>query len=193
MTYFESNILLKAALLGSPPPTYQILAGRQQPYSLSKLNKLRYLSSVNMLYAIFIAIAKYVSEQQVQNASSQILQVFHYASLYQTLLLVYFRNLQIICQEISVINRNCDIQSFEIDQTKIEIKWRRKEKRVQQNFSILKAHLSKIANAQIKTQKQHYQLTRLFCNENPKQNLASLTRQQEQTSIKAETYLNLEN
>ncbi|CAK80502.1 unnamed protein product (macronuclear) [Paramecium tetraurelia] len=202
MTYFESNILLKATLLGLFLLIYQILAGRQQPYNLSKLNNLDLQAAQICSIAIFVAIAKYVSEQQVQNASSQILQVFimllciklcyqfildifkayvkKYQVLFVTVLYDFLKSIKPKSKQVIYLGH-------------LLIQWRIKEKRVQQNFSILKAYLLKIANTQIKTQKQYYQQYRLFCNEIPKQNLASLTRQQEQIQIKAKIFLTLEN
>ncbi|CAD8141277.1 unnamed protein product [Paramecium pentaurelia] len=75
MTYFESNILLKASLLGLVLLVYQLLAGKQQPYIISSLNNLDLQTGQICSIAIFVATAKYVSEKEIENSYSEILQV----------------------------------------------------------------------------------------------------------------------
>ncbi|CAD8183302.1 unnamed protein product [Paramecium octaurelia] len=75
MTYFESTILFKASLLGLCLLVYQLMAAKQQPYILSSLNNLDLQTGQICSIVIFIATAKYVSEQQTDNITSQILQV----------------------------------------------------------------------------------------------------------------------
>ncbi|CAD8118058.1 unnamed protein product [Paramecium primaurelia] len=75
LTFFESNILFKASLLGLCLLVYQLLAGKQQPYIISSLNNLDLQTGQICSIAIFIATAKYVNEQEAENVSSQILQI----------------------------------------------------------------------------------------------------------------------
>ncbi|CAD8195232.1 unnamed protein product [Paramecium pentaurelia] len=194
MTYFESNILLKATLLGLFLLIYQIIAGRQQPYNLQKLNNLDLQAVQICSIAIFVAIAKYVSEQQFENATSQILQVFimllciklcyqfildifrAYVKKYRTFFITILYN---FLKSIKSNSRNT------IYLGNLLIQWSTNEKRVQSNFQILKAHLLKISKAQIKTQKSFYNIT-------PNQNLASLTRYKQFNTTKNRILLTLE-
>ncbi|CAD8128981.1 unnamed protein product [Paramecium sonneborni] len=194
MTYFESNILLKASLLGLLLLIYQIIAGKQQPYNLQKLNNLDLEASQICSLAIFIAISKYVSEQQFENASSQILQVFiiiliiklcyqfildifrSYVKKYRIYFITILHN---IFRSIHSNSKNT------VYLGKLLMQWSKNEQRVQLNFKILKTHLLKISKAQIKAQKSFYSAT-------SNQYRASLTRSNQVKIAKNRILLSLE-
>ncbi|CAD8133591.1 unnamed protein product [Paramecium octaurelia] len=75
MTYFETNISLKATLLGLCLVLYQLIAIRNKPYIISKFNALDLYSGQLCSISIFLAAAKYNNEQQNDIISSIALQV----------------------------------------------------------------------------------------------------------------------
>ncbi|CAD8214587.1 unnamed protein product [Paramecium octaurelia] len=176
MTYFDSNIVLKTSLLGLLLLIYQILAGMYQPYKLQKLNHLDLQATQICSIAIFIAIAKYVSEQEFQNASSQIFQVLimllciklcyqfilnifqAYVKKYKALFITKLYN---ILKLISPKSKNTINLGTLLKQQRI------RQERMKNNFSILRAHILKISNAQIKYQKQYYHQYRILYAVNP--------------------------
>ncbi|CAD8187793.1 unnamed protein product [Paramecium pentaurelia] len=62
-TYFETDVQLKASLLGLCLLVYQILAGISKPYYLSKFNTLDLRTGQICSISIFLAAIKYVSEE----------------------------------------------------------------------------------------------------------------------------------
>ncbi|CAD8128826.1 unnamed protein product [Paramecium sonneborni] len=62
MTYYETNILLKASLLGLCLLIYQLCAVKQKPYIIKNLNELDVSTGQICSIAIFLAAFKYVSE-----------------------------------------------------------------------------------------------------------------------------------
>ncbi|CAD8162326.1 unnamed protein product [Paramecium pentaurelia] len=74
LTYFETNILLKASFLGLCLLCYQLLSVKKRPYIISKLNHLDLQSGQICSISIFLATFKYVSEEQNNYLSSLILQ-----------------------------------------------------------------------------------------------------------------------
>ncbi|CAD8206027.1 unnamed protein product [Paramecium pentaurelia] len=76
LTYFETHILLKASLLGLCLLFYQLIAVKNKPFNLQNLNNLDLFSGQICSIAIFLAAAKYVSEQENNQFSSQSLQTF---------------------------------------------------------------------------------------------------------------------
>ncbi|CAD8047654.1 unnamed protein product [Paramecium primaurelia] len=194
MTYFESNILLKASLLGLVLLVYQLLAGKQQPYIISSLNKLDLQTGQICSIAIFVATTKYVSEKEIENSYSEILQVVImllclrlcypffldifrvYIKKYQVKIITFLFNIQ------KFINPNSRMANY-LDN--ILKKWRLKENRLRTNFSILKLHLLTISKAQIKNQKSHLTIT-----EN--QNILSSGRHKQQETVSNNFLLQLE-
>ncbi|CAD8185608.1 unnamed protein product [Paramecium octaurelia] len=194
MTYFESNILLKASLLGLLLLIYQILAEMQQPYNLQKLNRLDLQAVKICSIAIFIAIAKYVSEQELQNTSSQILQVFIIflciKLCYQFILDIfkaYVKKYQVAF--ITLLTNFCKMikpkSKTSIYFGNLLLKWSIREKKMKQNFTILKAHLIKMSSAQKKFQKTFNAI-------NSNQNLAQLIKYKQLKQKKSKIQLSLE-
>ncbi|CAD8139247.1 unnamed protein product [Paramecium pentaurelia] len=75
MTYFETNISLKAILLGLCLVFYQLIAIKNRPYIISKFNSLDLYSGQLCSISIFLAAAKYHNEQSNDYVSSIALQV----------------------------------------------------------------------------------------------------------------------
>ncbi|CAD8103714.1 unnamed protein product [Paramecium sonneborni] len=76
MANFETDIVLKASLLGLCLLTYQILATFNQPYILQKYNILDLQTSQICSITIFLAITKYICEQNNYLPYSMMLQTF---------------------------------------------------------------------------------------------------------------------
>ncbi|CAD8105139.1 unnamed protein product [Paramecium sonneborni] len=75
LTYFESDIFLKASLLGLCLLVYQLAAVKQKPYIISSLNFLDIQTGQICSITIFIAGANYVSEQENNSNLSILLQI----------------------------------------------------------------------------------------------------------------------
>ncbi|CAD8204071.1 unnamed protein product [Paramecium pentaurelia] len=170
------------------------LAGRQQPYNSQKQNRLDLQAVQICSIAIFIAIAKYVSEQVFKQASSQILQVFILLLCikfcYQFLLDIfkaYGKKYKVLF--ISSLYKMLKLikpkSKYVIYLGNLLIQQIRKEKRIKQNISILKAHLIKMSSAQIKFQKSYYDV-------NHNLNLASLTRDKKLKQNQTQIFFKLE-
>ncbi|CAD8054944.1 unnamed protein product [Paramecium sonneborni] len=72
--YFETNVYLKGSLLGLSLLVYQAFAMKLKPYLIPKFNNLDILTSQICSIVIFVAIAKYASEQLNNQNWSVILQ-----------------------------------------------------------------------------------------------------------------------
>ncbi|CAD8072151.1 unnamed protein product [Paramecium primaurelia] len=86
LTYFETNIFLKASFLGLCLLCYELLTVKKKPFIISKLNHLDLQSGQICSIAIFLATFKYVSEEQNNYMSSIILQ---YILIFLFLILSY--------------------------------------------------------------------------------------------------------
>ncbi|CAD8189309.1 unnamed protein product [Paramecium octaurelia] len=76
LIYFETEIFLKATLLGLCLLFYQLIAQNSKPFILQKLNLLDVQSSQCCSIAIFFATVKYICEQSEQQNSSALIQGF---------------------------------------------------------------------------------------------------------------------
>ncbi|CAK76088.1 unnamed protein product (macronuclear) [Paramecium tetraurelia] len=76
MTNFETDIVLKASLLGLCLLVYQILATFHQPFTIKKYNSLDLQTSQICSISIFLAITKYICEQNNYVSPSIMLQIF---------------------------------------------------------------------------------------------------------------------
>ncbi|CAD8092349.1 unnamed protein product [Paramecium sonneborni] len=75
MTYFETQILLKASLLGLCLLIYQLLSANQKPFIIQKFNSLDLQSGQICSITIFLAAIKYISEQQNIEYAQTIIQL----------------------------------------------------------------------------------------------------------------------
>ncbi|CAD8198782.1 unnamed protein product [Paramecium pentaurelia] len=163
LTYFETFILLKASLLGLCLLFYQVLAFNKKPYILSNFNSMDLSSAQICSITIFLAAAKYVSEQEKNQFSSIILQTIIvllciklcysfiksilevYSNKYSNLVLNY---LHIILEKIS----QDSILTKKL-QNHIQ-KSNQRNKRLKKLVSKLRQHLLKISKVQIQTQRK---------------------------------------
>ncbi|CAD8075937.1 unnamed protein product [Paramecium primaurelia] len=76
LIYFETDIYLKASLLGLCVLIYSVIAQNYKPYILHKLNILDIKSAQFCQIAIFLATVKYICEQQDKKDISYIIQTF---------------------------------------------------------------------------------------------------------------------
>ncbi|CAD8128246.1 unnamed protein product [Paramecium sonneborni] len=134
MTNFETDIVLKASLIGLCLLVYQILAPFHQPFIIQKYNTLDLYSSQICSILIFLAKIKYISEQNINEFLSIILQIFiiSYEKKYKFFFLNQFH--------------------FLLKQ-KVE-KQKLREQKLKKNIIILKNHLiyfSKLNSKQIMT------------------------------------------
>ncbi|CAD8109139.1 unnamed protein product [Paramecium sonneborni] len=74
LTYFETNIYLKGSLFGLCLLIYQAICVSKKPYIIQKLNNLDLLTGQICSISIFLAVIKYVSEQQENQIWSKLLQ-----------------------------------------------------------------------------------------------------------------------
>ncbi|CAD8211132.1 unnamed protein product [Paramecium pentaurelia] len=74
LIYFETDIFLKASLLGLCVLMYSVIAQNYKPYILHKLNILDIKSAQFCQIAIFLASVKYICEQQEKQNISFIIQ-----------------------------------------------------------------------------------------------------------------------
>ncbi|CAD8086012.1 unnamed protein product [Paramecium primaurelia] len=163
LTYFETFILLKASLLGLCLLFYQVLAFNKKPYILSNFNSMDLSSAQICSITIFLAAAKYVSEQENNQFSSIILQTIivllciklcysfiksileAYSNKYSNLVLNY---LHLILEKISSDSMlTKKLQNF------IQ-KSNQRNKRLKILVSKLRQHLLKISKVQIQTQRK---------------------------------------
>ncbi|CAK78569.1 unnamed protein product, partial (macronuclear) [Paramecium tetraurelia] len=79
LIYFETDIFLKASLLGLCLLFYQLIAWNSKPFILLKLNLLDVQSSQCCSIAIFFATVKYICEQSEQ---------YHFSALIQGLIFI---------------------------------------------------------------------------------------------------------
>ncbi|CAD8137799.1 unnamed protein product [Paramecium octaurelia] len=75
MIYFESDINLKASLLGLCLLSYQLLAMRNKPFIIESFNALDIQAGQICLISLFLAAVKYISEQKNNSVSAIILQL----------------------------------------------------------------------------------------------------------------------
>ncbi|CAD8173412.1 unnamed protein product [Paramecium pentaurelia] len=75
LIYFETDIYLKASLLGLCVLIYSVIAQNYKPYILHKLNILDIKSAQFCQIAIFLATVKYICEQQDKKNISSIIQI----------------------------------------------------------------------------------------------------------------------
>ncbi|CAD8108319.1 unnamed protein product [Paramecium sonneborni] len=75
LIYFETDIFLKASLLGLCLLIYQLIALHYKPYILKKFNISDIKSSHLCQIAIFLALIKYICEQQDQQNIQTIIQI----------------------------------------------------------------------------------------------------------------------
>ncbi|CAD8126695.1 unnamed protein product [Paramecium sonneborni] len=154
--YFETNTYLKGSLLGLNLLVYQAFALKFKPYLILKFNNLDLITSQICSIAIYVAIAKYASEQQNNQSWSVILQFLIIILLIKlclpfihNILLAYHKNYKIyILTQIHRILKWC-LPSFFLTkfiQRKL-FSYEKQQQQIHQNFMKLKQYLfSRIQN-----------------------------------------------
>ncbi|CAD8127957.1 unnamed protein product [Paramecium sonneborni] len=167
LTYFESNIFLKASLLGLCLLVYQLATVKHKPYIISSLNFLDIQAGQICSITIFIAGANYVSEQENNPNLSIILQIcivllcirLCYPFIIK-IFSVYFKKYKIpflgIIYKISrYLMPNFSLTKYFNNQLK---KLNLIESRLKNNFTKIRYHLKSLSKAQKGHQKQFISL-----------------------------------
>ncbi|CAD8074282.1 unnamed protein product [Paramecium primaurelia] len=171
LTYFETNIYLKATLLGLCLLFYQLYALEQQPYIIQNFNKIDVKAGQICSISIFLAVIKYICEQQDNFVLSFILQMILVLlsiklsfPFINSLLKLYHKKYkrQFLIQLSKIFNIfQCTSCLNKYLKNKIYI-WNQKEQRLRSNFYKLRHHLIYISKLQLEQQKS---LTTLFTSE----------------------------
>ncbi|CAD8120899.1 unnamed protein product [Paramecium sonneborni] len=167
MTYFETNIFLKASLLGLCLFLYQLYAVKQKPYIIKNLNQLDVSTGQICSVAIFLASINYVSEQQENLYSSMFIQLLLVLlclklsfPFFIDLLRVYYKKYKIsmlnnLYQVLKFIKQNSCLTLYV---NKLIIKMKQREFKLKTNIIKLRYHLLQISKFQLEQQKyQFYQ------------------------------------
>ncbi|CAD8214598.1 unnamed protein product [Paramecium pentaurelia] len=161
MTYFETNIFLKASLLGLCLLLYQLYAVRQKPYILNNLNELDVSTGQICSIAIFFATIKYINEQQGSKSTSVLIEMIlvllclklSYPFIID-LLRVYYKKYKILLlsnlyDALKIINCNLSLTIY-INRKLNQMKQR--EQKLKKNLRKLRIHLLKISKFQLEQQ-----------------------------------------
>ncbi|CAD8097921.1 unnamed protein product [Paramecium sonneborni] len=167
LTYFETNILLKASLLGLSLLVYQLLTVKAKPYVNQKLNSLDLETGQICSISIFLAATKYVCEQQSNLTYSYLLQTFIillciklcYPFIYE-IFRVYqkkYKNnvLSLVLQTIKFCNNR---SKWVLYLNKKLNDSKEREQQLKANFKKLKQYLFSISKIQSDNQKLHISL-----------------------------------
>ncbi|CAD8188935.1 unnamed protein product [Paramecium octaurelia] len=162
LTYFESNVLLTASLLGLCLLFYQLLAVKQKPYIIQSLNFLDIQTGQICSISIFISAAKYVSEKENVTPLSVLLQIFIIILCIRlcypfiiNIFRVYFKkyklpSIDLLHRILRSIKADCFLTKYLNNQLR---KLNYKEQRRRTNFTKLRCHLIQISKLQIGHQK----------------------------------------
>ncbi|CAK72922.1 unnamed protein product (macronuclear) [Paramecium tetraurelia] len=165
MIYFETNIILKASLLGLCLLLYQTLALKYKPFILNSLNILDISTCQICSISIFLASVQYVSDQQnpVISTFLQMILIILWIKLCQPFILkifsIYYKRYRIefLIQILNCIKKvKSNIWFVQILNNRIQT-LKKKEKQIQINYGKLKLYLiccSKISLEQHKNMNQ---------------------------------------
>ncbi|CAD8125180.1 unnamed protein product [Paramecium sonneborni] len=149
-TYYETNVLLKASLLGLCLLFYQILADKNKPYYLSKFNTLDLRTGQLCSISIFLAAIKYFSEEISHEILSVILSIIIILLCFKLcfpfimdILKVYYKKFKspIISCLISLINKvfkNSMISRYLVS---VLQQWKLSDERLKLNYTKLRQNL----------------------------------------------------
>ncbi|CAD8121702.1 unnamed protein product [Paramecium sonneborni] len=147
---FETNILLKASLVGFSLLVYQILAGNTKPYNLSKFNILDLRTGQICSLSIFLATMKYVSEEinnQFLSVTLSIILIILCLQLsipfIKDILQVYYQKFKSPCITflLCLINQIKQNSMFSIYLNHLLQQWKLKENRVKFIYSKIRSNL----------------------------------------------------
>ncbi|CAD8080777.1 unnamed protein product [Paramecium sonneborni] len=149
MIYFETNILLKASLLGLCLLLYQSLALKYRPFILNSLNVLDISTSQLCSISIFLAAVQYVSDQQNHAISFiiQVILILLWIKLCKPFILkilsIYYKKYRImfLSKIQNLVKKIKQNSCLVLILNKQIIKWKTKEKSIKQNYGKLKMYL----------------------------------------------------
>ncbi|CAD8167794.1 unnamed protein product [Paramecium octaurelia] len=163
LTFFESDVLLMASLLGLCLLFYQLLAVNQKPYIIQSLNFLDIQTGQICSISIFISAVKYVSEKGNVAALSILLQIFIILLCMRlcypfiiNIFRVYFKKYKLpfieqVYKILRSIKADCFLSRYLNNQLR---KLNNREYRRKTNFAKLRNHLISLSKLQIGHQKQ---------------------------------------
>ncbi|CAD8151363.1 unnamed protein product [Paramecium octaurelia] len=149
MIYFETNMILKASLLGLCLLLYQTLALKYKPFILNSLNILDISTCQICSISIFLASVQYVSDQQNPAISTflQIILVILWIKLCQPFISkifdIYYKRYRIVflIQTLNCVKKvKSNFWFIQMLNNQIQ-KLKKKEKQIQINYGKLKLYL----------------------------------------------------
>ncbi|CAD8128827.1 unnamed protein product [Paramecium sonneborni] len=158
LTYFETNILMKASLLGLCLLFYQLLSSKNRPFITSKLNNLDLQSGQICSISIFLATTKYVSEEQNNKFSSMILQIILILLFIMlsypfilSILIIYFKKYKILFMTyLGFLMKKLKLKYLQNTISEVLKKEDLKQAKLKQYFLKLRKYLMSISKSQIK-------------------------------------------
>ncbi|CAD8172126.1 unnamed protein product [Paramecium pentaurelia] len=158
LTYFETNIHLKASLIGLSLIIYQLIAINKKPYIMTKLNKFDLSTGQICSISIFLSTIKYESEKLNNKAISLALQIclmilfvlITFPFIHNILQIYYKKYKLLILKYLFLL-----FQYFRLKQASKKIEFilnekQQKEQRIKDNDLKLKQFLLIISKAQLK-------------------------------------------
>ncbi|CAD8094306.1 unnamed protein product [Paramecium primaurelia] len=158
LTYFETNIHLKASLIGLSLIIYQLIAINKKPYIMTKLNKFDLSTGQICSISIFLSTIKYESEKLNNKAISLALQIclmilfvlITFPFIHNILKIYYKKYKLIILKYLFLL-----FKYFRLKQASKKIEFilnekYQKEQRIKDNYLKLKQFLLIISKAQLK-------------------------------------------
>ncbi|CAD8102338.1 unnamed protein product [Paramecium sonneborni] len=162
LTYFETNIFLKASLLGLCLLFYQLYAQEQQPFIIQNFNKLDVKTGQICSISVFLAVIKYISEQQDNYILSFILQLILVClsiklsyPFIKNLVKLYHKKykkqiLILLSKIVKIFKCTSWIDIYLRNQFLV---WNQKEQRLKSNFYKLRQHLIYVSKLQLEQQR----------------------------------------
>ncbi|CAD8084401.1 unnamed protein product [Paramecium sonneborni] len=163
MTNFETDIVLKASLIGLCLLVYQILATFLQPFIIQKYNTLDLYSSQICSISIFLATTKYICEQNIYEFLFIILQIFIVGCFIKLCYPFIFGILRSYEKKYKffLLNKlhfllNQKVSNFFLTKIlkKMLEKQKQREQKLKKNIIILKNHLIYFSKLQLRNSKQ---------------------------------------
>ncbi|CAD8126702.1 unnamed protein product [Paramecium sonneborni] len=172
LTYFETNIFIKASLLGLCLLFYQLLLVKNRPYIISKLNHLDLQSGQICSISIFLATTKYFSEQQNNYFISLILQIiltFFFIILSYpfiiSILRIYYKKYKVLFLTfLELLMKKIKLKSLQKDVSEQLRQEENKQIKLKLNLQKLRKYLIIISKAQIQNRSYHFIIFFQICN-----------------------------
>ncbi|CAD8112942.1 unnamed protein product [Paramecium sonneborni] len=158
LTYFETNIHLKASLIGLCMICYQKLAVRQQPYIISKFNKLDLHTGQICSITIFLSAIKYESEKLNNQVISLALQIIlmllflliSFPFIYNILQIYYNKYRLLALKYIHLTFKHLKLRYASKMFEQFIDEQQKKHQKLKENLTKLRKYLIVVSKAQIK-------------------------------------------